>query len=96
LRERASNKVAIRIIYDAATDASDVIAPGDSPTRLEADRKPPGTESFLHSLSDIAQIKGVTGYRALMHDKYIVRDGSLSEAALLTGSSGDRRCRSYY
>jgi phosphatidylserine/phosphatidylglycerophosphate/cardiolipin synthase-like enzyme len=87
LRERARNKVSIRIIYDTATDGSDVVAPGDSPTRLEADRKPPGTVSFVHSLSDIAQIKGVTGYRVLMHDKYIVRDGSLSEAALFTGSA---------
>ena len=35
LRERARNKVSIRIIYDAATDGSGVVAPGDSPTRLE-------------------------------------------------------------
>src|SRR5260370_42038260 len=45
-----------------------------SPANLEADRKPPGTESFVRSFSDIAQIKGITGYRALMHNKYIVRD----------------------
>ena len=87
LRERARNKVAIRIIYDAATDDSSEIAPSDSPAWLEADRKPPGTESFVQSLSDIAQVKGVTGYRVLMHDKYIVRDRSLSEAALFTGSA---------
>ena len=87
LRERARNKVAIRIIYDVATDDSGEVAPSDSPARLEADRKPPGTASFVHLLSDVAQIKGVTGYRVLMHDKYIIRDGSFSEAAVFTGSA---------
>src|SRR5262249_52295342 len=28
-----------------------------------------------------------TGYRVLMHDKYIVRDANFAEAAVLTGSS---------
>src|SRR5580658_5380677 len=80
LRERAKNKVVIRIIYDAATDAGGEVAPTDLPAHLEADRKPPGTESFVRSLSDIAQIKGVTGYRVLMHNKYMIRDGNFAEA----------------
>ena len=87
LRERARNKVAIRIIYDVATDDSGEVAPSNSPARLEADRKPPGTASFVHLLSDVARIKGVTGYRVLMHDKYIIRDGSFSERAVFTGSA---------
>jgi phosphatidylserine/phosphatidylglycerophosphate/cardiolipin synthase-like enzyme len=87
LRERAKNKVVIRIIYDAATDAGGEVAPTDSPVHLEADRKPPGTGSFVHSLSDVAQIKGVTGYRVLMHNKYMVRDGNFAEAAVFTGSA---------
>src|SRR5271170_5068512 len=56
LRERAKNKVVIRIIYDAANDADGEVAPADWPAHLEADRKTPGTESFVRSLSDIAQI----------------------------------------
>lgn len=87
LRERAKNKVVIRIIYDAATDAGGEVAPTDLPAHLEADRKPPGTESFVRSLSDIAQIKGVTGYRVLMHNKYMIRDGNFAEAAVFTGSA---------
>ena len=87
LRERAKNNVVIRIIYDAATDGGDNHTTIASPAHLEADRKPPGTESFVHSFSDIAQIKGVTGYRVLMHDKYIVRDGNSADAAVITGSS---------
>jgi phosphatidylserine/phosphatidylglycerophosphate/cardiolipin synthase-like enzyme len=75
LRERAKNNVVIRIVYDAASDPGDDTVSPASPAHLEADRKPPGTESFVRSFSDIAQIKGITGYRALMHNKYIVRDG---------------------
>jgi len=40
----------------------------------------------VRSFSDIAQIKGITGYRVLMHNKYIVRDGNSAEAAVITGS----------
>lgn len=87
LRERAKNKVAIRIIFDAATDAGGELAPTDSLAHVEADRKSPGTESFAQSLSDIAAIKGVTGYRVLMHNKYMVRDCNFAEAAVFTGSA---------
>jgi phosphatidylserine/phosphatidylglycerophosphate/cardiolipin synthase-like enzyme len=87
LRERAKNNVVIRIIYDAATDPGDDTLVTAPPVHLEADRKPPGTESFVHSFSDVAQIKGITGYRVLMHNKYIVRDGNSAEAAVITGSS---------
>ena len=86
LRERANNNVVIRIIYDAATDLGDDTVSTASPAHLEADKKRPGTESFVRSFSDIAQIKGITGYRVLMHNKYIVRDGNSAEAAVITGS----------
>jgi hypothetical protein len=33
--------------------------------RLEADKKAPGTDTFVRSFADIAQIKSVTGYRVL-------------------------------
>ena len=87
LRERAKNNVVIRIIYDAATNLGDDTVSTASPAHLEADRKRPGTESFVRSLSDIAQIKSITGYHVLMHNKYIVRDGNSAEAAVITGSS---------
>jgi phosphatidylserine/phosphatidylglycerophosphate/cardiolipin synthase-like enzyme len=91
LRERAKNNVVIRIIYDGGTDigagiGDDTVSTA-SPAHLEADRKPPGTESFVRSFSDIAQVKAITGYRVLMHNKYIVRDGNSAEAAVITGSS---------
>ena len=87
LRERAKNKVVIRIIYDATTEPDGDIVPASSSAHLEADKKAPGTETFVRSFADIAQIKGVTGYRALMHSKYLIRDGNADEAAVFLGSA---------
>jgi phosphatidylserine/phosphatidylglycerophosphate/cardiolipin synthase-like enzyme len=61
--------------------------PTTSPAHLEADKKPPGTETFVRSFADIAQIKGVTGYRVLMHSKYLIRDGNADDAAVFLGSA---------
>ena len=87
LRERAKNKVVIRIIYDATTEPDGDIVPATSPAHLEADKKAPGTETFVRSFADIAQIKGITGYRVLMHSKYLIRDGNADEAAVFLGSA---------
>ena len=87
LRERARNKVAIRIIYDATTEPEGNGATAAAPVHLEADRKAPGTETFVNAFADIAQIKPVTGYRALMHCKYLVRDGDSDNAAVFLGSA---------
>jgi phosphatidylserine/phosphatidylglycerophosphate/cardiolipin synthase-like enzyme len=87
LRERAKNKVVIRIIYDATAEPDGDIGSVTSPAHLEADKKTPGTDTFVRSFADIAQIKGVTGYRVLMHSKYLIRDGSTDEAAVFLGSA---------
>jgi phosphatidylserine/phosphatidylglycerophosphate/cardiolipin synthase-like enzyme len=87
LRERAKNRVTIRIIYDATTEPGGEGAPSAPPAHLEADKKSPGTETFVRSFADIAQIRAVTGYRVLMHSKYIVRDGNSDEAAVFLGSA---------
>ncbi len=87
LRARARNSVAIRIAYDATTDSGPENMPAVSPVHLEADKKPAGTESFVRSFADIAEIKGITGFRVLMHSKYMVRDGGSPEAAVFAGSS---------
>jgi len=87
LRERAKNKVAIRIIYDATTEPDAEIVPAASPAHIEADKKAPGTATFVRSFADIAQIKGITGYRVLMHSKYLVRDGDSDDAAIFLGSA---------
>ena len=87
LRERAANNVVIRIIYDATTEPDGDTAPTASPTQLEADKKVPGTDTFVRSFAQIAQIKGVTGYRVLMHSKYLVRDGDTDDAAVFLGSA---------
>ncbi len=87
LRERAKNKVVIRIIYDATTEPDGDIGSATSPAHLEADKKAPGTETFVRSFADIAQIKGVAGYRVLMHSKYLIRDGNADDAALFLGSA---------
>jgi phosphatidylserine/phosphatidylglycerophosphate/cardiolipin synthase-like enzyme len=87
LRECARNNVAIRIIYDATTEPQANSAPIVAPVHLEVDFKAPGTETFVNAFADIAQIKPVTGYRALMHCKYLVRDGDSDDAAVFFGSA---------
>src|SRR6201987_766286 len=87
LRERAKNKVVIRIIYDATAEPDGDIGSVTSPAHLAADKKTPGTDTFVRSFADIAPIKGVTGYRVLMHSKYLIRDGSTDEAAVFLGSA---------
>ncbi|HEX4408740.1 MAG TPA: phosphatidylserine/phosphatidylglycerophosphate/cardiolipin synthase family protein [Xanthobacteraceae bacterium] len=87
LRDRAKNGVTIRIIYDATTEPAGNDAPAMLPADLEADKKAPGTETFIRSFADIAQIKPVTGYRVLMHSKYLVRDGASDDAAVFMGSA---------
>jgi phosphatidylserine/phosphatidylglycerophosphate/cardiolipin synthase-like enzyme len=87
LRSQARTGVVIRIAYDHATDPGGDAIPAASPPHLEADKKAPGTDSFVRSFADVAQVKGITGYRALMHNKYIVRDAGTIHAAVCTGSS---------
>src|SRR5262249_48062839 len=87
LRERAKNKVVIRIIYDATTEPDGETVPAGSLAHLEADKKAPGTETFVRSFADIAQIKGITGYRVLMHSKYLVRDSDVDNATIFLGSA---------
>jgi phosphatidylserine/phosphatidylglycerophosphate/cardiolipin synthase-like enzyme len=87
LRERAKNNVTIRVIYDATTEPNGDPGPAASPAHIEGDKKAPGTDIFVHSFADIAQIKAVTGYRVLMHSKYLVRDGNSDQAAVFLGSA---------
>jgi phosphatidylserine/phosphatidylglycerophosphate/cardiolipin synthase-like enzyme len=87
LRERAKNKVVIRIIYDATTEPDGDLVPATLSAHLEADKKAPGTETFVRSFADIAQIKGVTGYRVLMHSKYLIRDGNTDDVSVFLGSA---------
>jgi len=84
LRSRFKSGVAIRIAFDAATNPG---PPSQAPVLVEADKKPAGTESFVRSLADVATLKPITGYRALMHNKYIVRDAPSPRAAVFTGSA---------
>jgi phosphatidylserine/phosphatidylglycerophosphate/cardiolipin synthase-like enzyme len=87
LRTQARTGVIIRIAYDYSTDPGGDKIPVAFPAHLEADKKAPGTDNFVHSLADVVQVKGITGYRALMHNKYIVRDAGTLNAAVSTGSS---------
>ncbi len=87
LRDRARDNVAVRIIYDATTEPAGNGAAEIPPAHLEADRKAPGTETFVNSFADIAQIRPVTGYRVLMHSKYLIRDADSDDAAVFLGSA---------
>src|SRR5262245_33009382 len=65
LRERAGAGVAIRIAYDAGSQESQMDASGHN--MCDA-----ATGPFIRSLG--YQSKSIEGYRALMHNKYVVLD----------------------
>ena len=87
MRERARNNVAIRIIYDATTEpaGNGAAALRRRISRPTARRQAPRLS--CNSFADIAQIKPVTGYRVLMHSKYLIRDGDSDDAAVFIGSA---------
>src|ERR1700730_11870272 len=89
LLAQARKGVRTRIIYDPPTapGPGPEMAPAVAPAHLEADQKPPGTDSFVRSFADVAEVKGITGYRVLMHNKYIIRDADSADAAVFAGSS---------
>jgi phosphatidylserine/phosphatidylglycerophosphate/cardiolipin synthase-like enzyme len=87
IRERARSNVKIRLIYDATTEPRGNGTPEIPPAHLEADRKAPGTETFVNSFADVAEVKPVTGYRVLMHSKYLIRDAGSDDAAVSLGSA---------
>ena len=81
LQSQARKGVRIRIAYDNATNPGADVIPTDAPSQIESDQRPIGAESFVRSFADVAQVKGITGYRALMHNKYILRDVDSADAA---------------
>jgi phosphatidylserine/phosphatidylglycerophosphate/cardiolipin synthase-like enzyme len=87
LRSQAKKGVAVRIAYDHATDPGTDVSGAAPPSHLESDQKPIGTHSFVRSFADVAQVKSISGYRVLMHNKYILRDAASADAAVFTGSS---------
>ena len=87
VKDRVNAGVTVRIAFDAATNPDPNISVIESPAFLEADKKPPGTESFVGTFKDVAEVKAITGYRVLMHNKYIIRDAAAPDAAVFTGSA---------
>jgi phosphatidylserine/phosphatidylglycerophosphate/cardiolipin synthase-like enzyme len=85
LRSQARKGVRTRIAYDSATNPDAI--PTAAPSQIESDQRPIGTDTFVRSFADVAQVKGITGYRVLMHNKYILRDVDSADAAVFTGSS---------
>jgi hypothetical protein len=87
LRSQARKGVRTRIAYDSATNPDADSIPTAAPSQIESDQRPIGTDTFVRSFADVAQVKGITGYRVLMHNKYILRDVDSADAAVFTGSS---------
>jgi phosphatidylserine/phosphatidylglycerophosphate/cardiolipin synthase-like enzyme len=77
LQERANAGVKVRIAYDAGGQQA-VIAGYSDPCDLT-------TPQFVSALGFPAQ--AITGYRALMHHKYIVLDSATPQAQVWTGST---------
>jgi phosphatidylserine/phosphatidylglycerophosphate/cardiolipin synthase-like enzyme len=88
LRARAAAGVFIRIAHDPTTSPGAALPGGDVTVATQGwIGKPAGAEDFLARLSAIAKIKPIKGFKALMHNKYVIRDGLAPEAALLMGST---------
>ena len=87
LRSQARKGIRTRIAYDSATNPGADAIPTAAPSQIESDQRPIGTDRFVRSFADVAQVKGISGYRALMHNKYILRDVDSADAAVFTGSS---------
>jgi phosphatidylserine/phosphatidylglycerophosphate/cardiolipin synthase-like enzyme len=87
LRSQARSGVRIRIAYDSGTNPGADAVSTAAPSQLESDQKPIAADSFVRTFADVAQLKGITGYRVLMHNKYIVRDVESADTAVFTGSS---------
>ena len=85
LRERAKNNVAVRIIYDATTepDRQRCCPPIRPRISRPTERRPaPRLSSILSPIS--RRSRPVTGYRVLMHSKYLIRDGDSDDAAVFS------------
>jgi phosphatidylserine/phosphatidylglycerophosphate/cardiolipin synthase-like enzyme len=87
IRDRVKAGVTVRILFDAVINRQPHLSLAEAGALVEADKKPPGTENFVGSFADVASLKAITGYRVLMHNKYIVRDASSPNAAVFTGSA---------
>ncbi len=77
LQERANAGVQIRIAYDAGSQQDQIAEP-------DADACDMSTPQFVTSTGFPS--KAIEGYRALMHDKYIVIDAGTPAARIWTGS----------
>ena len=88
LRERAQAGVAIRAAHDPTTSAGADVPGGDETVVTSGGvGKPAGAEDFLARLDGIADVKPIKGFKSLMHNKYVIRDGLAAEAAVLMGST---------
>jgi phosphatidylserine/phosphatidylglycerophosphate/cardiolipin synthase-like enzyme len=73
LKQRAAAGVAVRIAYYAGPHESPTVPPPSG-----------SSEAFLQPLG--IPTRPITGYQALMHHKYVVRDADSLQAAVWTGS----------
>ena len=89
IKARTDAGVAVRVIHDPTTSGGDASPGGDATVAtVGAVGKPAGGSAFLDRLAAAgATIKPVSGFKALMHNKYVIRDALSPDAAVLTGSA---------
>jgi len=88
MTSRAQAGVAVRIIHDPTTSGGDDSPGGDSSIATAGVvSKPADGTTFLQRLTASAAIKPVCGFKALMHNKYIIRDALSPDASILMGSA---------
>ena len=83
LRDRAAAGVDVKIAYDASKPDTAV-----GFLSAAADPAPVGTEQFLRTAFEGSNVKmkAIRGQK-LMHNKYVIKDGNTSGAAVWTGST---------
>lgn len=88
IENRAKAGVSIRVAYDPTTSPQSM-DPGGDRTIITAGAvgKPDDGMNFLSRLEKSVELKAISGYRALMHNKYVIRDALADDAAVLTGSA---------
>ena len=60
LRSQARKGVRTRIAYDSATNPDADAIPTAAPSQIESDQRPIGTDTFVRSFADVAQVKGIS------------------------------------
>ena len=88
LEAAAAAGVTIRVAHDPTTAEGAPVPGGDATVATHGGvGKPADADGFLDRLSGFVSVKPIKGFEALMHNKYVIRDGLAADVAVLMGST---------